>query len=116
MRMRQSIAEIEDAFFEEIEEDRERRERLRRRAEPRPLERIIDLRARTGAGGDVLLLDLEVDLLAEHRDVPRGLDADTDLLAHDRQDRDLDVVADHCRLIGLACQYQHDAASLAIAN
>ena len=32
MRMRQSIAEIEDAFFEEIEEDRERRERLRRRA------------------------------------------------------------------------------------
>ena len=39
MRMRQSIAEIEDAFFEEIEEDRERRERLRRRAERRQLER-----------------------------------------------------------------------------
>jgi cell division septal protein FtsQ len=35
MRMRQSIAEIEDAFFEEIEEDRERRERLRRHAEER---------------------------------------------------------------------------------
>jgi membrane glycosyltransferase len=35
MRMRQSIAEIEEAFFEEIEEDRERRERLRRHAEER---------------------------------------------------------------------------------
>jgi hypothetical protein len=35
MRMRQSIAEIEEAFFEEIEEDRERRERLRRHAEQR---------------------------------------------------------------------------------
>jgi cell division septal protein FtsQ len=34
MRMR-SIAEIEQAFFEEIEEDRERRERLRRHAEQR---------------------------------------------------------------------------------
>jgi membrane glycosyltransferase len=35
MRMRQSLAEIEEAFFEEIEEDRERRERLRRHAEQR---------------------------------------------------------------------------------
>jgi hypothetical protein len=35
MRMRQSIAEIEEAFFEEIEEDRERQERLRRHAEQR---------------------------------------------------------------------------------
>ena len=33
--MRQSIAEIEEAFFEEIEEDRERQERLRRHAEQR---------------------------------------------------------------------------------
>jgi hypothetical protein len=39
MRMRQSIAEIEDAFFEEIEEDRNRRERLRRRAEIRQAQR-----------------------------------------------------------------------------
>jgi membrane glycosyltransferase len=39
MRMRQSIAEIEDAFFEEIEEDRVRRERLRKRAERRQIER-----------------------------------------------------------------------------
>jgi hypothetical protein len=35
MRMRQSLAEIEEAFFEEIEEDRERRERLRHHAERR---------------------------------------------------------------------------------
>ena len=39
MRMRQSIAEIEDAFFEEIEEDRAERERQRRRAENRQLKR-----------------------------------------------------------------------------
>jgi hypothetical protein len=39
MRMRQSLAEIEEAFFEEIEEDRERRERLRRRAEQRSRQR-----------------------------------------------------------------------------
>ena len=37
--MRQSIAEIEEAFFEEIEEDRERRERLARRAELRARQR-----------------------------------------------------------------------------
>jgi hypothetical protein len=35
MRMRQSIAEIEEAFFEQIEEDRERQRRLRRHAEQR---------------------------------------------------------------------------------
>jgi cell division septal protein FtsQ len=35
MRMRQSIAEIEEAFFEQINEDRERQERLRRHAEQR---------------------------------------------------------------------------------
>ena len=35
MRMRQSIADIEEAFFEEINEDRERQERLRRHAEQR---------------------------------------------------------------------------------
>ena len=47
--MRQSIAEIEDAFFEEIEEDRERRERLRRRAERRQLERQRDRIHRHGS-------------------------------------------------------------------
>jgi hypothetical protein len=35
MRMRQSLAEIEEAFFEQINEDRERQERLRRHAEQR---------------------------------------------------------------------------------
>ena len=35
MRMRQSIAEIEEAFFEEMDEDRERQARLRRHAEQR---------------------------------------------------------------------------------
>jgi hypothetical protein len=49
MRMRQSIAEIEDAFFEEIEEDRARRERLRRRAERRQLERHRDRVHRHGS-------------------------------------------------------------------
>src|SRR4051812_39791277 len=80
------------------------------------LEGVVDLGAGARARGDVLLLDLQVDLLAEDRNVPRSLDADTDLLTHDRQHGDLYVVADHDRLIGLACQYQHDAASLAIAD
>ena len=42
MRMRQSLAEIEEAFVEEIEEDRERRERLARRAEQRARQRHIE--------------------------------------------------------------------------
>src|SRR5215208_7300743 len=74
----------------------------------------LAVRARCGSA-NLLLLDLEVDLLAEHRHVPRGLNADADLLAHDRQHGDLDVVADHDRLIGLACQDQHVDASLPTA-
>ena len=49
MRMRQSVAEIEEAFFEEIEEDRERRERLRRRAEQRQLARHRERTHRRGS-------------------------------------------------------------------
>jgi hypothetical protein len=49
MRMRQSIAEIEDAFFEEIEEDRQRRERLRRRAELRQAQRHRERTHRHGS-------------------------------------------------------------------
>jgi hypothetical protein len=49
MRMRQSIAEIEEAFFEEIEEDRERRERLRRHAEQRARRRHADRTQRHGS-------------------------------------------------------------------
>ena len=41
MRMRQSLADIEEAFFEEINEDRERRERLRRHAEQRARHRRV---------------------------------------------------------------------------
>jgi len=48
MRMRQSIAEIEDAFFEEIEEDRERNERLRRHAEQRARHRHAARTSRHG--------------------------------------------------------------------
>ena len=60
MRMRQSIAEIEDAFFEEIEEDRERRERLRRRAELRQAQRH---RERAHRHGSMRFLALVVVLL-----------------------------------------------------
>jgi cell division septal protein FtsQ len=49
MRMRQSIAEIEEAFFEEIEEDRERRERLRRHAEQRARRRRVEKTHRNGS-------------------------------------------------------------------
>jgi membrane glycosyltransferase len=49
MRMRQSIGEIEEAFFEEIEEDRERRERLRRHAEQRARRRQAVKTQRNGS-------------------------------------------------------------------
>jgi hypothetical protein len=54
--MRQSIAEIEDAFFEEIEGDGERRERLRRRSQRRQLERQAKRRHRHGTVRFVLLV------------------------------------------------------------
>ena len=47
MRMRQSLAEIEEAFVEEIEEDRERRERLARRAERAPVSGTSSARTST---------------------------------------------------------------------
>jgi cell division septal protein FtsQ len=56
MRMRQSIAEIEDAFFEEIEEDRERRERLRRHAQERSRRRHAVKTHRNGTLRFVLVL------------------------------------------------------------
>jgi cell division septal protein FtsQ len=49
MRMRQSIAEIEEAFFEQIEEDRERRERLRRHAVQRERRRRAERTHRQGS-------------------------------------------------------------------
>src|SRR5215210_2597807 len=74
------------------------------------MQRIVDLGADAAGGhalASALLLDLQVDLLAEDRDVPRSLDADADFLAHDRQDADFDVIADHDALVGLSCQYEH---------
>jgi membrane glycosyltransferase len=56
MRMRQSISEIEEAFFEEIEEDRERRERLRRHAEQRSRRRHAVKTHRSGTLRFVLVL------------------------------------------------------------
>jgi uncharacterized membrane protein len=60
MRMRQSLAEIEEAFFEEIEEDRERRERLRTHAERRARQRRV---AKTRRHGNVRFLLLFLTLL-----------------------------------------------------
>ena len=71
----------------------------------RTIQRAVDLAPHVGpARGDTatLLLDLQVHLTAEDRHVPRRLDPDPDLLAHDRQHRDLDVVTDHDGLIRLA--------------
>jgi membrane glycosyltransferase len=48
MRMRQSLAEIEEAFVEEIEEDRYRRERLRAEAEQRSRRRHTTRTQRNG--------------------------------------------------------------------
>jgi membrane glycosyltransferase len=49
MRMQQSLADIEEAFVEEIEEDRERRERLARRAEMRLRQRHIERSHKQGS-------------------------------------------------------------------
>jgi len=56
MRMRQSIAEIEEAFSEEIEEDRDRRERLRRHAEQRSYRRNVERTHRHGSMRFALLV------------------------------------------------------------
>lgn len=61
MRMRQSIAEIEEAFSEETEDDRERRERLRRHAEQRSRRRHIE---RTHRNGSVRFALLVLTLIA----------------------------------------------------
>ena len=61
MRMRQSLAEIEEAFVEEIEEDRDRRERLARRAEQRTRQRHIE---RTHKHGSMRFALLVLTLIA----------------------------------------------------
>ena len=61
MRMRQSLAELEEAFVEEIEEDRERRERLARRAAQRSRRRHIE---RTHKHGSMRFALLVLTLIA----------------------------------------------------
>ena len=56
MRMRQSLAEIEEAFVEEIEDDRDRRERLARRAEQRTRRRLIERTHKHGSMRFALLV------------------------------------------------------------
>jgi hypothetical protein len=54
--MRQSLAEIEEAFVDEIEEDRHRRERLRVQAEQRTRHRRSDRTRRQGTNRFWLLV------------------------------------------------------------
>ena len=56
MRMQQSLADIEEAFVEEIEEDRERRELLARRAEMRSRQRHIQKSHKHGSMRFALLV------------------------------------------------------------
>ena len=54
--MRQSLADLESAFYEEVEEDRERRERLRRTAVKRTRKRELDKVHKRGSMRFVLLV------------------------------------------------------------
>jgi hypothetical protein len=56
MRMRQSFSELEEAFVEEIEEDRERRERLARRAVLRSRQRHMEKARKHGSMRFALLV------------------------------------------------------------
>ena len=56
MRMRQSLAEIEEAFVEEIEDDHDRRERLARRTVQRSRRRRIERTHKHGSMRFVLLV------------------------------------------------------------
>jgi hypothetical protein len=59
MRMRQSLAELERAFHEELEEDRDRREALRHAAIERSRQRHLERKHRHGSmrfGALVLVL------------------------------------------------------------
>ncbi len=56
MRMRQSLSDLESAFYEEIEEDRARRERLHRTAVKRTRQRELDRVHKRGSMRFVLLV------------------------------------------------------------
>jgi hypothetical protein len=49
MRMRQSLAQLERAFVDEIEQDRDKAERLRREAERRARKRYLDKTHKRGS-------------------------------------------------------------------
>ena len=63
------------------------------------VQRVVHFGLARASSRRAIALDLEVDLFAEDRNGARRLDADADLLAHDREDRDLDVVTDHDALV-----------------
>jgi len=56
LRMRQSLAELERAFVEESQEDRERRQELRRAAINRSRQRTLQRQNRLGSVRFVLLV------------------------------------------------------------
>jgi hypothetical protein len=56
MKMRRSVAEIEEAFAEEISLDRHRRDSLRRTAEQRALKRDVQKRNKRGTVRFALLV------------------------------------------------------------
>jgi hypothetical protein len=56
MRMRQSLSELERAFFEEAEADRMRRERLYRQAAVRSSKRRIERTHKAGSARFVVLV------------------------------------------------------------
>ncbi len=66
---------------------------------PAPSSATTDGAASAGCAPGIVAMDLQVDLGAKDRYVLRGLDADADLVAHDRQHRYLDVVPDHDALV-----------------
>jgi len=56
MKMKQSLAELEQAFIKEISLDRHRRDSLRRTAEQRTLKREVDRRHKRGSMRFALLV------------------------------------------------------------
>ena len=56
MKMRRSLSELEQAFVDEIELDRDRRDSLRRTAEQRTLKREVQRRHKRGSMRFVLLV------------------------------------------------------------
>src|SRR5262249_46872281 len=64
----------------------------------------------------LLAMDLHVDLRSKHGYLLRRLNAYPYLLPGDRQDRYLNIVADHDALVGLTRQNQHFGAPSFLAS